>query len=60
MKIQNDGYIQDSAVEIVYIFHPIFWKIIIYYFYLFIVYFGLKIRLLCKNFFRENSKWRDN
>jgi hypothetical protein len=55
VKIQHDGHIQDG-VENVYIFHPIFSKMIILSIFLT---FGINKTFLVK-LFLENSKWWNN
>jgi hypothetical protein len=49
VKIENGGCIQDG-VEIAYIFHQIFSKMIIFYI------LWVKIKLLCKKNYLVNSK----
>jgi hypothetical protein len=60
LKNQNGGYIQDG-VKNVYIFHPIFSKMIYRYLSIFLLFLFI---LGKKNFygklFLENSKWRNN
>jgi hypothetical protein len=55
VKIQNDGYIQDG-VENVYIFHPIFSKMIILSIFLTLG----KNKTFLEKIFLENSKWWNN
>jgi hypothetical protein len=57
LKNQNGVYIQDG-VENVYIYHPIFSKMIFLSVFLLFFIFWEKIKLLWKNFFVKNSKWR--
>jgi hypothetical protein len=56
VKVQNGGFTQD-CVENVYIFHPKFLKMIFFFNFSLL---WVKIKLLWKNFFLENSKWREN
>jgi hypothetical protein len=58
LKNQNGVTMQDG-VKNVYIYHPIFSKMIFLSIFLFYI-FWVKIKILWKNFFLENSKWRNN
>jgi hypothetical protein len=60
LKNQNGVIIQDD-VENVYIYHPIFSKIIfLSIFLLFLFTFLGKNKIFIVKFFLENSKWRNN
>jgi hypothetical protein len=59
LKNQNGFYIQDG-VENVYFFHAIFSKMIFLLIFICFCLLWVKIKLLWKNYFLENSKWQDN